>query len=114
MTRSTMPAVLKSENEAFRGRGGVSAENRSLGLVPAFIDSETGFIYRFRFVDGRPAPIHLFDRLPEGVVMARNREGRVVRVKPSLVSGFARDGRFYTREEVSRQVEVEAADSLAA
>lgn len=114
MTQSMTVAVLERENETHRGGGGVSIENRSLGFVPAFMDAETGAVYRSRFADGRPAPIHLLDGLPEGVVITRTREGRVVRVKQSIASGFARDGRFFTREEASRLVQREADYALAA
>lgn len=91
--------VLERETVAFRGRGGVSAENRDEGFRPAFLDRQTGVAYASCYVDGRPAPFHLLDGLPDELVLARNAAGRVVSVKASVTSGFLRDGRFYTREE---------------
>ena len=49
-----------------------------------------------------PAPVHLLDGLPEEVVVARHPCGRVEKVKASVVSGFVREARFYTREEAAR------------
>jgi hypothetical protein len=90
-------AVLERENQVFRGTGGRSEENRGLGFLPAFMDAITQVIYRSCFADGRPAPFHLLDGLPDEVVIS----GRVAAIRGSVVAGFVRDGRFYTREEAS-------------
>jgi len=92
---------LEHENLRHRGTAGVSAENRSLGFQPAFVDRETRAIYLSRFANGRPAPCHVLDGLPRELVLRRRACGRVAAVKPSLVSGFVRDGCFYTREEAA-------------
>lgn len=104
-------AVLERENTEFHGTGGRSEENASLGFRPAFLDMETHTVYAARFADGRPAPFHVLDGLPDAVVVARYPSGNVSRVKASVVSGFVRDHRFYTREEASRFVA--AVDSAA-
>lgn len=96
--------VLKRENQIFWGTGGRSEENRSCTFCPAFMDTRTCLIYPSRFGDGRPAPFHLLDGLPDELVMARNTAGRVTSVKPSVVSGFLRDGRFFTRDEAAEEV----------
>jgi hypothetical protein len=90
-------ASLARENVSYRGTGGVSENNRGLSFRPAFIDRETGTVYRSRFADGRLAPCHLLDGLPVELVIARNEQGRVTRIKPSVESGFVRGDRFYTR-----------------
>ena len=95
--------TLERENAAFRGTGGRSEENRDRGFVPAFTDIETETIYRSCFANGLPAPFHSIDGLPDEVV-ARTPAGRVARVKASVISGFVRDGRFYTREAAVRMV----------
>ncbi|MBD5802230.1 hypothetical protein AZOA_16560 [Azoarcus sp. Aa7] len=100
---------LERENREFRNTGGRSEENRSLGFRPAFKDVASGAVYDSRFADGRPAPFHLLDGLPEEVVVQREPGGRVGRVKESIVSGFVLDGRFYTREEAAREVAAIAA-----
>ena len=41
----------------------------------------------------------LIKALPAEIVLARDRRGRVTRVKASLVSGFVHSERFYTRDE---------------
>lgn len=96
--------ALGQENGRFRGTGGVSARNRSRGFHPAFRDTQTNIVYPSRFVDGREAPCHLLDGLPDEVVVARDAAGRVAAVKATVTSGFVCDGRFYTREEAARQV----------
>ena len=104
MNQAMTESVLGQENVAFRGRGGVSEENRSYGFRPAFLDSDTGEIYASRFANGHPAPFHLLDGLPEDLVIERHPTGRVAMVKNSVTSGFVRDGRFYTREEAAQEV----------
>jgi hypothetical protein len=99
LTLSTQ--YLQLEAAAHRGTGGVSCENRTLGFRPAFRDTETGETYPSRFADGRPAPFHLLDGLPEHLVLARDRYGRDSRVIGTIIAGFLRDGIFYTRSEAA-------------
>lgn len=92
---------LQRETEALRGSGGISQENGCSGFRPAFLDTQTRAIHLSCFADGRPAPFHSIEGLPEALVLERDARGRVVAVKASVVSGFVRDGRFYTREEAA-------------
>ncbi len=101
MRQTLAQTSLARETARYRGTGGVSENNRSLGFQPAFIDRETETVHLSRFPDGRPAPCHLLDGLPAELVLARNEQGRVMRVKASVVSGFVRDGHFYTRDEAA-------------
>lgn len=112
--RSPLPAglapgltaqTLRQQNRVFQGTGGVSAENRSLGFAPAFLDTQTGVIYQACFADGRPAPMHLLEGLPPAAVAARDATGRVIALKPTVLAGFVRDDRFYTREQAAAQVQ---------
>jgi hypothetical protein len=96
--------VLGQKNTAFAGTGGVSAANGSLGFRPAFMDTETCAVYVSCFADGRPAPRHLLDGLPDEAIAARTPSGRVSMLKPSIVSGFLSRNRFYTRDEAAREV----------
>lgn len=103
--KSLMSAeVLKQENQVHHGTGGRSAENRDLGFRPAFLDFETQVIYPSRFADGRPAPVHVLDGLPENVIIDRTPGGRVVAAKASIISGFVRNGYFYTRSAAAKAV----------
>lgn len=83
------PVSLLEENLQFAGTGGVSANNHSLGFIPAFRDIESGKVYLSRFPDGRPAPIHILSGLPN-------------KLKNSVVSGFVREDIFYSREEATQ------------
>jgi hypothetical protein len=93
---------LRDENALFELSRGVSQNNAHLGFVPAYLNTATGEQVRARFADGSPAPVHLLDGLPETWVSARDSEGHVTRTCSGLISGFIRDGRFYTRDEASR------------
>jgi hypothetical protein len=97
MKRLMNVQVLKQENVAFAGTAGRSQHNSGLGFHPAFLDMGTCAIYVSRFADGRPAPFHLLDGLPDEVVLKRSTSGRVVAAKGTLVAGF-----FYTRAAAAR------------
>ena len=94
-------AILGRENREFFGSGGRSQENHAYGFRPAFMDTQTRAVYASCFADGRPAPFHLLDGLPDDVVLDRQPSGKVVSVKESVVSGFVLDGCFLTRDEAA-------------
>jgi hypothetical protein len=96
---------LLAQSESYRGTGGCSSGNRILGFGPAFLDTDTGIVYCSCFLDGSPAPFHLLDGLPDDVVLCRSESGQVTAVKGSLVSGFVRYGKFYTRDEAAAVVD---------
>lgn len=98
LTRRT----LSQQNRHYRGSGGVSEENRTSGFVPAFLDGETGMMYRACFADGRLAPLHILDGLPAHLVVTRDDNGKVRAVKSCVIAGFMRGERFYTREQAAR------------
>lgn len=96
---------LRLENLRHAASGGRSPQGASLGFHAAFLDCATMTIYLSRFRDGRLAPMHLLDGLPEEVVVDRAASGRVVAAKATLVCGFERNGFFYTRSSAARAVE---------
>jgi hypothetical protein len=95
-------ARLAEENDHHRGTAGVSADGRALGFRPAFLDRATRIVYPSRYADGRLAPFHVLDGLPRPLVVTRHGDGKVVSVKASVITGFVRDGRFYTRAQAAR------------
>lgn len=95
---------LRRENLAYVGTGGVSAENRSRGFLPAFYDVETGRGEISRFADGRPAPMHMLDGVPEEWVIERSASNKPTALKASVIAGFVRDGYFYTRAQAAQAV----------
>lgn len=101
MARQLTQHLLERETETFRGSGGISQENRCLGFRPAFLDTQTCAVYPSCFANGSPAPFHLIDALPDDAVAQRDASGRATLLKTCVVSGFVRDGRFYTREEAA-------------
>ncbi|HID82439.1 MAG TPA: hypothetical protein EYH06_04965 [Chromatiales bacterium] len=95
---------LYEENERYHGTGGVSENNRSRGFIPAFLDTATGNAYPSRFANGKLAPIHLFDGLPDMLVKKSVVTGRTYALRDGLVSGFLLGRRFYTRAEAATVV----------
>lgn len=93
---------LKHQSDDFCGRGGTSAETQSLGLVPGFRDSHSGRVFVSRFADGRPAPMHLLDGLPQDLVVERGSDGSVLSVCENIVAGFLLGDRFMDRDEAVR------------
>ena len=80
------------------------SQANALGFRPAFFDFATCSVYPSRYRDGRPAPFHLLDGLPEEAVLVRSGCGRVVATKSTLIAGFERNGFFYTRAAAARAV----------
>jgi hypothetical protein len=102
MNRPMSPNLLAEENITHASTGGCSTGNRGLGFRPAFLDAATMTVHLSRFADGRLAPFHVLDGLPEGVVIVRALDGGVKAAKSTLISGFERDGFFYTRSAAAR------------
>lgn len=94
-------AELKKQNQRFRGSKGISQNNREEGFVPAFHNRETGEVAMSCFANGLPAPVHMIEGLPKEWALELNAKGHPFRVSASVIAGFFRDGRFFTREQVS-------------
>jgi hypothetical protein len=109
MGRALSSTALQRQNQRFQGTGGRSQENCGLGFRPAFMDADTRTVYPSCFADGRPAPFHLIDGLPRELVVVRHSPGRVAALKASVISGFVRENRFYSRDEAARCVSAQAA-----
>ncbi len=95
------PKLLEEDSNAFTGTGGVSAENRSEGFVPAFLDTDTGDVYLSRFADGKAAPLHILDGLPSHLIHARGAAGKAIAAHKSVIAGFLKGEKFFTREEAA-------------
>ena len=104
MKRVVTEKQLERENTVHLGTGGRSQENSGLRFRPAFFDFSTHTIFPSRFADGRLAPFHLLDGLPDEAVADRAPNGRVISAKATVISGFVRDGFFYTRTAAARAV----------
>lgn len=108
-------ALTKSDftiiRQQYNGTQADSKTNRVHGYIPAFKDIETSAVYLSRYSDGSIANLHLLDGLPDEVIVSRDKEHNIVAVKPSIISGFIKDGQFYTREQCS--INNQEADELA-
>lgn len=101
MRRPLTEIVLRRENEVFKDTMGVSANSAHQHFLPAFKDVVTGEVHLSLYPDGTLCNIHILDGLPEKWIIQRNTQGRVTVVKDSVISGFVRDGRFYSRQEMT-------------
>ena len=99
MSRPLTESRLRAENRHYANTGGVSSVACREKLLPAFRDAETGRVEVARFRDGRPAPMHVIEGLPDEWATAYDAEGHIEALKASIVSGFVRANRFYTRAE---------------
>lgn len=90
---------LLQDNRRYRGTKAVSDGNRADGFRPAFLDSDTNKVYLSRRADGRLAAVHCLEGLPAGLILRRDKAGRVMETKPGLIAGFSRADHFYSREE---------------
>nr|WP_043755545.1 hypothetical protein [Imhoffiella purpurea] len=93
---------LRDENRLYAKTRGISQNNRASGFRPGYLNSKTGEHVLSRFSDGTPAPVHVLDGLPQSWIGTRDSDGRVVAACAEIVSGFVRDGAFFTREEAIR------------
>ncbi|HHM05666.1 MAG TPA: hypothetical protein ENJ19_07980 [Gammaproteobacteria bacterium] len=107
MTAALTQIELKRQSNAYRGTGGVSEENRSFGFRPAFFDRNAGRLFLSCFLDGTPAPMHIFDGLPDALIAERDAEGFPIKLYASVIAGFERDGHFFTREQTAQLIEWE-------
>ncbi|MCZ6640153.1 MAG: hypothetical protein O7F71_01135 [Gammaproteobacteria bacterium] len=92
---------LRRENRDYADTTGISINNKTLGFIPAFYDKKSGRAEISRFFDGRPAPIHLMEGLPEEWAMDHDAKGRITSLIPTIVSGFVRGKDFFTREQAT-------------
>lgn len=100
-TRQMLYRRLHRENRRFVNTGGVSRNNRRQGFEPAFMDTRTGQVYRSMFADGRPAPIHVHEGLPEELLHAIATDIQSAAPHPRVVSGFTRNKCFFTRQQAA-------------
>ncbi|MGH8601566.1 MAG: hypothetical protein ACREX9_11080 [Gammaproteobacteria bacterium] len=78
MLQAPTSTSLGSENWRYSGTGGISQENHFHRFLRAFLDASTGSVYLSRLPHGRTAPIHVFDGLPEKLVLQRAASDMVI------------------------------------
>lgn len=102
---------LKFQNIVWRGTGALSAENRDLGFIPAFLDTERKEIHLSRHPNGELATIHILDGLPKHLLSTNDTSATRCKTKNCVIAGFLHDGKFYTREEAAAWVKESMSDS---
>ncbi len=107
---SLTSSALADQNETFSDTAGLSQNNSHAGFVPGYQDTQTGETHISRYANGKPAPIHLLEGLPDDWVARRDAEGHVAETKSGIVAGFIRDGEFFTRDAVLETLSVQNID----
>ena len=84
----------------------IAEQRRALenGFQPAFYDFLSQTIYISVFADGTPAPFHILEGLPRELIIDRARSGRVVATKATLLTGYERNGYFYTTTAAAKAI----------
>lgn len=80
-----------------------SAQRVGEGFLPAFQDVLTGQVVLSSFDNGRQAPMHLLNALPAHWFIPCQ-GGAAAVLKSTVIAGFWRQGRFYTRAEAAEPV----------
>lgn len=101
---SSAPA-LRRDAQPVRARG---LQTLGFGMLPAFREPVSGETHLATNRDGTPAPAHLLEGLPEAWVEERDDHGQVVSLKPGIIAGFLRNGRFYSCLELLRAPPLDA------
>ena len=101
MNRPLTSTALAEENRRCAHRRAVSANGASMRFLPAFRDTVSGETHLSLLPNGSVSPLHLLDGLPEHWILARDYRQRITAVRSSIIIGFVRNGKFYTREQLS-------------
>src|SRR3569623_132294 len=107
MKQSFTRDQLQHQAAVYLGTGGVSDANQQFGFKPAFLNRDSGECALSCDACGSPAAIHQFDGVPESWVALREASGRPVALKSSVVSGFMRNGQYFTRDQAAQMVKRE-------
>jgi hypothetical protein len=99
-----------SDNRTGTKTRSVKIPGAMLGFAPAYLNSQTGEMMLSTFANGSPAPIHLLEGLPADWVAAQTEAGKTGVLKDTVISGYIRDNRFFTREQATATAEQESAD----
>ena len=101
MSRPLTEDVLREESATYVGSCGDSTTARKNHFIPAFRDEADGRVELARLKNGCVAPMHLITALPKSWATRVDDAGNVLELIETIVAGFVRDGRFYTREEAA-------------
>jgi hypothetical protein len=99
---TTIQSRLDNENVQYANSGGISQNNSAEHFVPAFKNVHTGEIALSRYSNGKSAPFHLIDGLPDSWL---SKEGNHKDLEEFIISGFVRFGRFFDRQEAADFIE---------
>ncbi len=103
MSRHRNQLAVTQESTPYQGTCGESAVACQHQFVPAFCNRADGRVELARLPNGKPAPMHLIAALPKTWASRCDERGNVLELIDSIVAGFVKNGRFYTREEAAAE-----------
>ena len=103
MSRHRNQYAVTAESQPYNGTCGESVVACKHQFVPAFCNSADGRVELARLPNGKPAPMHLISALPQEWAARCDDDGNVLELIDSIVAGFVKDDRFYTREEAAAE-----------
>ena len=101
MSRPNDQFTVRAESDAYRGTCGESATACQHKFRPAFRNEADGRVELARLPNGNPAPMHLISALPREWALRCDEQGGVLQLVETVIAGFLREGRFYTRDEAA-------------
>ena len=104
MSRHRNQIAVTAESHRFHGTCGESVVACRHEFVPAFRDNADGRVELARLPNGKPAPMHLIAGLPRAWATRCDEGGNVLELIDSVVAGFVKNDRFYTREEAAQEI----------
>ncbi|MCB1754154.1 MAG: hypothetical protein KDJ38_01445 [Gammaproteobacteria bacterium] len=93
MLNSALAEHAKSFSETLAN---INLSEFSQGFIPAFRDLENDETHMSVSADGSITTEHQFDNLPIEWVEEWDERGYAISLKPTIIAGYLRDGRFFT------------------
>ena len=103
MSRHRNQHAVTAESQPYNGTCGESVVACQHQFIPAFCNSADGRVELARLPNGKPAPMHLISALPQAWAARCDNDGNVLELIDSIVAGFVKNGRFYTREQAAAE-----------
>ena len=103
MSRHRNQVAVTRESATYLGTCGESVVAGQHKFLPAFCNRVDGRVELARLPNGKPAPMHLIAALPKAWAARCDEGGNVVELIDSVIAGFVKNGRFYTREEAAQE-----------
>jgi hypothetical protein len=86
----------------------VTGDTVNYRFAPAFLDTETNAVHLSAYENGELAEVHVFDNLPEELVIRDPFNKQIIGVNDRLQIGFVLKDQFYSEAEVIERILAES------